>query len=530
MFAVTNEKPRVHPMIQQFKDREHAIREAIILKNHRVGPLPLLNFVREMVSTASMIVEEEDLTSAEMIARRAEVLLRHPYDSKRRFTDEDWLNMSTLPSGATPTYIDDIEAKRNELLSSALQIIARVASLQRRHSDAYRAFTEAMRITGESGITAPMLLNFLSILEHLEDQWDRWAHLSSEAVATLSDELDGLLDPQVAMTFVNGTLQQRDEYAATRKYVAKMLISAQLQLIQASTRRFVEDTAERKFYGGMLYLFHRITLALAEAQRLCIQELGSSDPLYSRVARKITEWSDWVAASSRWGSPAEELMSNDNSERWRFQINRSRQFAALQAIYMDGRHPALEFLYNRYPHNASIALLLLENDSLNSKVCREQQRRLVCSRSVNGHSTKPPSQLERLAYGKLSQHLPGRSISPLFSSRGDSPCVVEPPKPVSGVSSVSHRHIRHALTHRWVAETGPSPPLAAKDCSDTDQPLVAATSSPRLTSSSVRDRGLPYCPESLVVPEPQEPLVRHRSPNPIAVPLPPAVQFQRRSS
>jgi hypothetical protein len=205
------------------------------------------------------------------------------------------------------------------------------------------------------------MLNLLSIIRHIPTDEAEALHLASEAVYALAADLEALLDPSLSSVLVNGTIQQRTVYADQRHLAATLLLTAHLYLADAARFRVLRCSESRAGSFGLLYSVHRVTLAYAELQRLAMQEIADDHELHGRVAETIADWSAWLA-DSHWGGGDERRMSNEKSERWKFQVRRSRQFAALYSIGLDGEFPALEHLYFRYPHASGVALLLLAAD------------------------------------------------------------------------------------------------------------------------------------------------------------------------
>jgi hypothetical protein len=345
-----------HPVIADLRGRELAIREEILSRGHSISTNHLLQFVQDIVSSTQTFIDNGDFSLAEVTALRAEILLRNPAGARRRYNDEDWLNLGVTTGGNASVAQQRLEQSRVALLAQTLQHIAFIFKMLERYETAKLALLDAVALQG--GVMRPQtMLNLLSIICHLPEEEETTIHVASEAVHTLAYDLEALLAPSLSSVLVNGTIAQRNAYSDQRHLAATLLVTAHLYLADAARFRFIRRSDARGRCPGRLYSLHRVTLAYAELQRLALQEIAEDHHLHEKVGESISDWSFWLAESA-WGSKDERNMSNEKSERWKFQVRRSRQFAVMHSISVDGEYPALESIYLRSPHSVGVALLL----------------------------------------------------------------------------------------------------------------------------------------------------------------------------
>ena len=501
-----------HPAIADLRSREQSVREAILSRGHSISTIHLLDFVREIVAATQTFVDNADFELAEVTALRSEMLLRNSSSARRRYNDEDWLNLGTATIAVSAS---KIEQGRIQLLGQTLQHIAFIYKMLGRYESAKLALLDAVELQG-GDMRPQTMLNLLSIIAHLPSDETVALHIASEAVFALARELEALLAPALSSVLVNGTIAQRNLYTNQRHVAATLLVTAQLYLSDTARFRFVRLVESKAREPGRLYSLHRITLAYCELQRLATQELVEDHALHEQLAESVADWSQWLS-DSVFGSEDERRMSNEKSEKWKFQVRRSRQFAAMNCVFVDGDFSALEYLYERYPHNAGVALLLLGAQSEPSQGFRTDRH---LNQMTTPAGEQPPSRASELTFGRnphpKAQVDEALNNEAAILSRGSlERQLAEVPSPTNLPPVVVKQSERSAYLHLSTFVTGPvvlpqtrrkgdtAVVVATADISPVPPPKpISAISSRRTPSGGEAKEGPPAIPDHSAVEQP----------------------------
>lgn len=333
----------------------------------------LLDVVSGMLVAAAAYNDVRAFERAEVAASHVELLTRWPWDSRRRYSYEDWLVLGSPPSTVQEHH--QLERERCRVHREAIMLVALVSANLGRFKDAIGAARECIREWDErpppsdplleqyfpryyspSLLPCELLLNYLSILTAAQRAGESGVHLWNPAAGDPDGEvlrissivaarcgrnfLELKQKDAVTLLMTKGCVEQRDAYAGLRAMVASQLCAAKIHIaltlfdeLRASTAECGVESLKATFRGIC------VTLLLASAQRLVVEELGGDIfPLYTYLLALIADWSDWLPS---WQNGP---IDNAKSERWKFQVAAARTYSTK----MFGRKPAV-FTYDASP-------------------------------------------------------------------------------------------------------------------------------------------------------------------------------------